>query len=234
MGLARGRAARAHGDGARHAGPRRRLARRQRGRARPAAGRGHDRRRPALRRRSEPRARGQVDHLDPAAGAAAAPDAAMRSARSTSATARGARRCARPTPTASSRASARRSRTSSARRSSASCSRRPTSRGSTATSSAATSTRARARSTRTCCGGRPGSCPGHATPLDGLWHIGASTHPGPGLGAGSGYLVAKQLLPPPLGRRVLTAATAPRRQLRGCAGAVIAEPPPRASLITQS
>ncbi|HUF02425.1 MAG TPA: NAD(P)/FAD-dependent oxidoreductase, partial [Gaiellaceae bacterium] len=35
--------------------------------------------------------------------------------------------------------------------------------------------------------------PGHRTPVDGLWHIGASTHPGPGLGAGSGYLVAKEL-----------------------------------------
>jgi phytoene dehydrogenase-like protein len=46
----------------------------------------------------------------------------------------------------------------------------------------------------------PGS-PGHATPVDGLWHIGASTHPGPGLGAGSGTLVAKQLLEPPLPKR---------------------------------
>jgi phytoene dehydrogenase-like protein len=36
--------------------------------------------------------------------------------------------------------------------------------------------------------------PGHATPVKGLWHIGASTHPGPGLGAGSGTLVAKRLL----------------------------------------
>jgi len=36
--------------------------------------------------------------------------------------------------------------------------------------------------------------PGHSTPVKGLWHIGASTHPGPGLGAGSGTLVAKQLL----------------------------------------
>lgn len=45
--------------------------------------------------------------------------------------------------------------------------------------------------------------PGHATPVGGLWHIGASTHPGPGLGAGSGTLVAKQLLQPPLLRRVL-------------------------------
>jgi phytoene dehydrogenase-like protein len=36
--------------------------------------------------------------------------------------------------------------------------------------------------------------PGHGTPVKGLWHIGASTHPGPGLGAGSGTLVAKRLL----------------------------------------
>ena len=36
--------------------------------------------------------------------------------------------------------------------------------------------------------------PGHGTPVKRLWHIGASTHPGPGLGAGSGTLVAKQLL----------------------------------------
>jgi phytoene dehydrogenase-like protein len=40
-----------------------------------------------------------------------------------------------------------------------------------------------------------GRMPGHKTAIDDLWHIGASTHPGPGLGAGSGYLVAKQLLP---------------------------------------
>jgi phytoene dehydrogenase-like protein len=45
--------------------------------------------------------------------------------------------------------------------------------------------------------------PGHATAIDGLWHIGASTHPGPGLGAGSGTIVAKQLLQPPLRRRIL-------------------------------
>ena len=45
--------------------------------------------------------------------------------------------------------------------------------------------------------------PGHQTPVEQLWHIGASTHPGPGLGAGSGYLVAKQLTRPPLARRVL-------------------------------
>ena len=36
--------------------------------------------------------------------------------------------------------------------------------------------------------------PGHTTPVRRLWQIGASTHPGPGLGAGSGTLVAKQLL----------------------------------------
>ena len=45
--------------------------------------------------------------------------------------------------------------------------------------------------------------PGHKTPVDGLWHIGASTHPGPGLGAGSGYLVAKELTKPALSRRLL-------------------------------
>jgi len=48
-----------------------------------------------------------------------------------------------------------------------------------------------------------GASPGHRTAVDGLWHVGASTHPGPGLGAGSGYLVAKELTKPPLGRRML-------------------------------
>ena len=43
--------------------------------------------------------------------------------------------------------------------------------------------------------------PGHATAVDRLWHIGASTHPGPGLGAGSGTLVAHQLLRPALPKR---------------------------------
>jgi phytoene dehydrogenase-like protein len=38
--------------------------------------------------------------------------------------------------------------------------------------------------------------PGHGTPVRRLWHIGASTHPGPGLGAGSGTLVAQRLLEP--------------------------------------
>jgi phytoene dehydrogenase-like protein len=45
--------------------------------------------------------------------------------------------------------------------------------------------------------------PGHGTAIEGLWHVGASTHPGPGLGAGSGYLVAKELTRPALGRRLL-------------------------------
>ena len=49
---------------------------------------------------------------------------------------------------------------------------------------------------------RPG-LPGHRTRVDGLWHIGASTHPGPGLGAGSGTLVAKELLRPSLPQRLL-------------------------------
>ena len=34
----------------------------------------------------------------------------------------------------------------------------------------------------------------HATPVERLWHIGASTHPGPGLNGGSGHLVATTLI----------------------------------------
>jgi phytoene dehydrogenase-like protein len=45
--------------------------------------------------------------------------------------------------------------------------------------------------------------PGHRTTVEGLWHVGASTHPGPGLGAGSGYLVAKELTKPPIHRRLV-------------------------------
>ena len=56
-----------------------------------------------------------------------------------------------------------------------------------------------------------GRLPGHATELDHLWQIGASTHPGPGLGAGSGYLVAKQLLKD---------AEGPRQKLRSALSAV--------------
>lgn len=45
------------------------------------------------------------------------------------------------------------------------------------------------------------SASGHSTGIDGLWHIGASTHPGPGLGGGSGFLVAQRLLARGRGRR---------------------------------
>ncbi len=45
--------------------------------------------------------------------------------------------------------------------------------------------------------------PGHRTAVDDLWHIGASTHPGPGLGAGSGYLVYKELTKGALPARAL-------------------------------
>ena len=48
-----------------------------------------------------------------------------------------------------------------------------------------------------------GALPGHRTPFAGLYHIGASTHPGPGLGAGSGTLVAQEILRPSLVRRAL-------------------------------
>ncbi|WP_416562418.1 phytoene desaturase family protein [Nocardia testacea] len=41
----------------------------------------------------------------------------------------------------------------------------------------------------------------HRTSVRNLWHIGASTHPGPGLGAGSGHLVAQTLLSRKRGRR---------------------------------
>ena len=50
--------------------------------------------------------------------------------------------------------------------------------------------------------------PGHGTPVRRLWHIGASTHPGPGLGAGSGTLVAKRLLAPSIVGRI-------KRRVRG-------------------
>ena len=33
----------------------------------------------------------------------------------------------------------------------------------------------------------------HETPVKRLWQIGASTHPGPGLGGGSGFLLASSL-----------------------------------------
>jgi len=48
--------------------------------------------------------------------------------------------------------------------------------------------------------------PGHATAVERLFHIGASTWPGPGLGAGSGTLVAQDLLKPPATQRALAKA----------------------------
>lgn len=53
--------------------------------------------------------------------------------------------------------------------------------------------------------------PGHGTAVDRLWHIGASTHPGPGLGAGSGYLVYKELTKPAVHRRLLARVPLPGR-----------------------
>ncbi len=55
------------------------------------------------------------------------------------------------------------------------------------------------------------SRPGHRTSVERLWHIGASTWPGPGLGAGSGTLVAQQLLEPPAGARLRRRLGALRR-----------------------
>ena len=43
---------------------------------------------------------------------------------------------------------------------------------------------------------------GHVTPVPRLWHIGASTHPGPGLGGASGHLVAQRLARPTAVRRL--------------------------------
>jgi phytoene dehydrogenase-like protein len=51
-----------------------------------------------------------------------------------------------------------------------------------------------------------GSSPGHTTPVERLWQIGASTWPGPGLGAGSGTIVAHKLLEPPLTQRAVARA----------------------------
>jgi phytoene dehydrogenase-like protein len=42
----------------------------------------------------------------------------------------------------------------------------------------------------------------HKTPVENVWLVGASTHPGPGLGGGSGALVAAQLLEPSLPKRL--------------------------------
>ncbi|MFB7499334.1 hypothetical protein ACFC09_32405 [Streptomyces sp. NPDC056161] len=50
---------------------------------------------------------------------------------------------------------------------------------------------------------RPTPTPGrHATPIDSLWHIGASTHPGAGLGGSSGHITATTLTTRPRLARV--------------------------------
>ena len=56
--------------------------------------------------------------------------------------------------------------------------------------------------------------PGHRTAVENLWHIGASTHPGPGLGAGSGYLVYKDLTKPAAPRRLLSGARVAGQRLQ--------------------
>lgn len=53
---------------------------------------------------------------------------------------------------------------------------------------------------------------GHRTPIAGLYHIGASTHPGPGLHGASGLLVAKDLLGKRAWRRMLNAAVPLREE----------------------
>ncbi len=151
----------------------------------------------------EPRARRPGHALDPAPGAPVAREGRRGRRARHRRRRRGRRSSASDTPTASRRASRGTSRTSSPRCSRARRSPRPTSRRRTRTSSTATRT--------------PGSLaldqnfvwrpfagqPGHRTPVDRLWHIGASTWPGPGLGAGSGTLVAQELLRPPARTRLL-------------------------------
>ncbi len=53
---------------------------------------------------------------------------------------------------------------------------------------------------------------GHQTAVEGLWHIGASTHPGPGLSGGSGHLVAQKLTAPPSPLSRLQAALKPSKR----------------------
>ncbi|CAB4917125.1 MAG: FAD-dependent oxidoreductase [Actinobacteria bacterium] len=52
---------------------------------------------------------------------------------------------------------------------------------------------------------RPGTGTGHRTGVARLFHIGAFTHPGPGLGGGSGHIVAQGLLRPPAAQRLAAA-----------------------------
>ncbi|QDQ98913.1 NAD(P)/FAD-dependent oxidoreductase [Tomitella fengzijianii] len=59
---------------------------------------------------------------------------------------------------------------------------------------------------------RPGSGIGHRTEVDGLFHIGAFTHPGPGLGGGSGHIVAQRLLRGSPADRIRERASALRKR----------------------
>ena len=156
-------------------------------------------------RRSVACARGQVDRLDPAPGAPAGPREGRRRRRARRRRRDAGRRsCARRTPTGSSRGSASRSRTSARRRSKrvVALPRRP--RGAQLQPRRRRHLRGqlRARPEPALASARARR-PGTRTAVEGLWHVGASTHPGPGLGAGSGYLVAKELTKPPLPRRLL-------------------------------
>jgi len=54
--------------------------------------------------------------------------------------------------------------------------------------------------------------PGHRTPVRSLYQIGASTHPGPGLGAGSGTLVAQEIIRPSPPRRAFRRLAALRER----------------------
>lgn len=53
---------------------------------------------------------------------------------------------------------------------------------------------------------------GHQTAIKGLWHIGASTHPGPGLSGGSGHLVAQKLSSAPSRFSRIQAALKPSKR----------------------
>ena len=201
--LARRRTACANADRARHARPGRRLARCQRGRARSTAGRGDDRLRPAARGRSVARAGGQGDPLDPAPGAAAREpkgDAADELE-----TANGWDEQLRE---------------AYADRIVERLGGHIENLGASTIGRVVLGPAEIAAANPNWVGGDiyGGSCaldqnllwrptpatPGHETPVERLFHIGASTHPGPGLGAGSGYLAAKRLTRPPLPRRLLS------------------------------
>ncbi|MCT9871329.1 phytoene desaturase family protein [Paenarthrobacter aurescens] len=53
---------------------------------------------------------------------------------------------------------------------------------------------------------------GHQTAVEGLWHIGASTHPGPGLSGDSGHLVAQKLTAKPSRFSRIQAALKPSKR----------------------